>query len=456
MKKKAALILALLLVLSLGLSACGKPAGNTSNGASNTNNVQPPEPPVTAESLIKGFADKTGSGTGVIYNMELAMKMSVSVMGQNQSVSMEGQLKTESRDGISHVSGTMTADEGEGKEETTLESWTVKEGDKFIAYTKDGDNWYKQELDIKVNPDSLKSLMFAKDVSRLALSEADNEYHVDGTVDIATMMGMINEVMGSMDDMGDLNTLDLSDVAPAKVSYRFDKATKDLISCEIDMKESFQGIMDKLIKSMVEDLAEQGAEEGDNTVNPLAGMDLSSFFKIQADEFKIWLKDVKVDPALKLELPEEAKNASVLPVIPDDFIGFYVEEMTIYLPSSFKDMNSDEYGLTALYGSDEHNCAVAIRREDKKDVGALAKDLATYADLLLKANAKYSPGPIKQVNGRPVFEYSTEINGTNYSYYTTAFESENAFWMVQFSSLTEDYEDLIPLFRQCVDSVDFF
>ena len=120
MKKKAALILALLLVLSLGLSACGKPAGNTSNGASNTNNVQPPEPPVTAESLIKGFADKTGSGTGVIYNMELAMKMSVSVMGQNQAVSMEGQLKTESRDGISHVSGTMTADEGEGKEESAM------------------------------------------------------------------------------------------------------------------------------------------------------------------------------------------------------------------------------------------------------------------------------------------------------------------------------------------------
>ena len=66
MKNKAALILALLLVLSLGLSACGKTAGNTSNGASNTNNAQPPEPPVTAESLIKGFADKTGSGTGVI------------------------------------------------------------------------------------------------------------------------------------------------------------------------------------------------------------------------------------------------------------------------------------------------------------------------------------------------------------------------------------------------------
>ncbi|MBQ5415007.1 MAG: hypothetical protein IIU22_02375, partial [Firmicutes bacterium] len=230
MKKKAALILALLLVLSLGLSACGKPAGNTSNGASNTNNAQPPEPPVTAESLIKGFADKTGSGTGVTYNMELAMKMSVSVMGQNQSVSMEGLLKTESRDGISHVTGTMTADEGEGKKESAMESWTVKEGDKFISYTKDGDNWYKQELDSKVNPDSLKSLMFAKDVSKLALSEADNEYHVDGTVDIATMMGMINEVMGSMDDMGDLNSLDLSDVAPAKVSYRFDKATKDLIS----------------------------------------------------------------------------------------------------------------------------------------------------------------------------------------------------------------------------------
>lgn len=457
MKKKAALILALLLVLSLGLSACGKPAGNTSNGASNTNNAQPPEPPVTVESLFKGFREKTESGAGVIYNMEFAMKMTLSIFGQTQSASMDGKLKTESNTEIAHITGSMAADEGEGSHETPLDTWSVKDGDKFNVYTNVDGTWYKQVLDARANIDSFRALIVTRDVSKLELSESDSEYLVTGTIDVGAVLDVIKDLMGTMDDLGDVDKLDLSKVAPAKVSYRFDKTTKDMIYSEMDLKDSFQGLMDELLKAAAAAADhKEGEADGDGSFDPFGNLDIASLIKVVTENFVIKTSDVKVDPALKLELPEEAKNAGVLPVIPDDFIGFYVEEMTIYLPSSFEDINSEEYGLTALYGSDEHGCAVAIRREDKKDVGALAKDLATYADLLLKANAKYSPEPIKQVNGRPVFEYSTEINGTNYSYYTTAFESENAFWMVQFYSLTEDYEDLIPLFRQCVDSVDFF
>lgn len=459
MKKKIALLLAVLLVLSLGLSACGKAADNSSNGSSN-NNIkppEPPEPPVTAESLIKGFAAKTGAGTGVTYSIDLAMKMSVSVMGQNQSMNANGTLKTESREEIAHVYGTMTTDAGEGREESSTDTWTVKDGDKFISYTNVDGTWYKQELDTKGSLDSLKSLIAVKDISKLQLTEDGSEYHIDGTIDIGAMIDMIKEVMGSMEDMGDFGMVDLSGVAPANVSYRFDKSTKDLIYSEIDMKESFQGIMDNVIRSMLDALSYQVSEEGDDTANPFDGIDLSSLFKVETEEFKVILKDIKVDPELKLVLPEEAKNASEMPNIvppftPDDLEENMVEEMSIFLPSEFIKVPVE--GYTQAFSTKQYTTLVL--REDKSLFGNYAENIEEYLQLLIKANAGKDLHDPKYENGHPYFEYEVPTEGVTYRYYSVVYESKNAFWMVQFACDKSIYDASRPYFVTWADTVTFY
>ena len=456
MKKRIAVLLALLLVLSLGLSACGKPSGNSSNGSSENNNVQPPEPPVTVESLFKGFREKTESGAGVVYNMEFAMKITVSILGQTQAASMNGKLKTESNTEIAHITGSMTSDEGEGSHETKLDTWSVKDGDKFNVYSNVDGTWYKQVLDARANIDSFRALIVSKDVSNLQLSETDNEYLVTGTIDVGAVLDVIKDLMGTMDELGDVDMLDLSKVAQANVSYRFDKATKDLTSSEMDLKDCFQGLMDELMKAAAAADPGEGEDDGEGSSNPFGDLDISAFIKVATENFIIRTTEIKVDPDLKLVFPEEAKNARNMPVYPDedeDYTEFAVEEMSIYLPSSFEEGDGSEYGITGLFGSE--NAACVVRREDKSDVGSFAKDLAEYEALLLQANADYSPAPAKDASGRPVFEYTADISGTSYSYYTTAFESEKAFWMVQFYTFTDDYEELKPLFEMWTDTVYF-
>ena len=169
MKKTIAMLLVLVLVLSLGLSACGNKAAentnsgvnsneasantnevsantnnasnntnsasnNTNNASNNTNNAPAPEPPETVESLINAFMDKIESGTGVTYSTEVAMKITMEVLGQLLTTGMSSDLKTESKGDITHVKGTMESvqddekdtDEGEINPEEELAEDIVK------------------------------------------------------------------------------------------------------------------------------------------------------------------------------------------------------------------------------------------------------------------------------------------------------------------------------------------
>lgn len=298
MKKSIALLLVLVLVLSVGLTACGKTANNAEN-------VQPEEP-ATAESLMKGYLEKTASGTGMVYDTDMSMKMSMKVMGQSQTMEMTSVTRTESAGNISHLKGTsVTLSDGEKQTEET-EIYSVKDGKTITTYVLVDGKWYKQTSDSELTG-SLESMVWNIDYSGLTLSEEGNEYVLKGTISVNELMGVLQEYMGGLSDMGDLSSLDLSSAPPVAVEYRFDKSTRNAVSCSMDMKDCMRDIMEKVMKALIEAFAQMGGEDGEN---PLAGIDISSLINIEISETILKISNISFDPALKIELPEAAKGAA--------------------------------------------------------------------------------------------------------------------------------------------------
>ena len=469
MKKTIAMLLVLVMVLSLGLSACGnKPAentnqssnsneaaANTNEASANTNDVPEPEPPATVESLLKPFMEKVKSGIGASYSTDMAMKISIEALGQSQTVEMSSRFETEGKGDITHVTGTMEIMQDGENNTADMDAWTVRSGEKITSYTKTDGTWYKQDSNLAGYIDGFQSLAMNLDLSGLTLSEADNEYIIQGSVDIGPLMDKLKDLLSSMEEIGDFDALDLSKVAPADVIYRFDKTTKDLTYCEMDLKESYQDIMDQFITILIDQLTKQDENSEDGEKDPLAGLDLSSLIKMETEVFNAKTTDIKLDPELKLELPEEAKNAKDAPVVSDDdYADYHAQELCIYLPDDFEEQDAASYGYDGIFANDKAGCA--ILREDKASLGDAVKDLSAYATLLRSANAERSPGELKDVNGHPVFEYTYKTDdGTGFSYFTAVFESEKAFWMLQFFSDMEDYEQLRPSFVDWIDTVSF-
>jgi len=109
---------------------------------------------------------------------------------------------------------------------------------------------------------------------------------------------------------------------------------------------------------------------------------------------------------------------------------FSVEELSVKLNDSFKE--SDYEGYTKCF--ENSDTAIFVLREDKSLLGGQSITLEDYGRLCRVANAARNPGEIKDQGGVPVFEYdftNTESK-VKYHYYTAMYESEKAFWLVQF------------------------
>ena len=463
MRKTIALLMALLLVLSLGLSACGNAAANTnnaSNGSGNANEAEPTEPPATAESLIKGYSEKIKAGTGAVYNTEMSLKMSITALGMDHTMEMTGTLKTESKGDLAHVTGNITTVEDGETTPVDMNAWTVKNGDSVTTYMDSDGTWYKYDSRMAGYIDSFQSLMITKDYSGLALSEDGGEYIVKGTVSVDALIDMLNGLMGEMGDMGDFEGVDLSKAVPAKVEYRFDKATKDLVYCEMDLKDCYQSIMEELVKTLVEALSNLGedGEAGEDGQDIFSGMDLSSLITVETEVFNVKTTDIKLDPDLKLELPEEAKNAQAAPADLDDdetiegMARHGIEEMTILLPEEFNEEAADGYTAAFYDGSET---VVLILREDKSSFTGYAANMDDYLKLLIKANESKGIKEAAYENGRPIFEYDAVSNGVTYRYYTAVYESGKAYWLVQFATTKDDYDALRPALVTLANTVAF-
>lgn len=130
---------------------------------------------------------------------------------------------------------------------------------------------------------------------------------------------------------------------------------------------------------------------------------------------------------------------------------FSVEGMNITLTGGFS--KKDMEGYTACFDSSE--IAVFALRETADGISAMS--LLEYAALVLKANASKSPSGIETIDGMTCLEYTwtNETTQTEYKYLTFLYKAPDAFWMVQFSCKTADYEADKPYFVKWAKTVRF-
>ena len=132
---------------------------------------------------------------------------------------------------------------------------------------------------------------------------------------------------------------------------------------------------------------------------------------------------------------------------------FSVKELSITLTDDFKEADFEGYDK----GFDSSKVAVFVLREDKSYLSGLPITLKEYADLVYNANINRNPQAVKEEDGLVFFEYEykpTE-NGLVYHYYTTVFESDAAFWIVQFAARQDDWAKLRPDVVKYAQSVKF-
>ena len=133
---------------------------------------------------------------------------------------------------------------------------------------------------------------------------------------------------------------------------------------------------------------------------------------------------------------------------------FSVSEMSITLTEQFKETPTDQY--TARYDSAEASVMVV-----KRKFTALGKlqgcTLREYAQLMLETNRPDDSLTLQTQDGLTYFEQE-HVQGDSqerYTYMVVIYESQKAFWMVQFITKTEKLGEYRPQFWTWAKSVTF-
>ena len=443
MKKKIAFILALIMVLCVALTACGEASG-------------PAKQTVTKEALIGAYRTKAEQAKGVSYTIAMDMKLGISLMGQSQNVEMVSETNIESTAEAAHISGTVSTMSAEGTEKETVETYSIKSGDGFDVYINSDGEWYKTHTSISIDGD-VQAVLSRQDAAGMQMTEEGNEYVVTGTVSLGEILEAIKNYVGGPGDISglgvDITSMDFTGVEPAKTTYHFDKTTGEPTGVDVDMADCIKSLMEQLIKQLA------GSQLGEGSESLLSGFDLSSFIKIDAEKLTVSVRNIVFDDNIKIELPDGAKNASELP--DDIFDGLdedwedledrYVEDMKISLPA---DLQKEEYeGYTAVF--DSETSAELILREDKGDFVNYADNMDEYLQLVKKANESKGIGDYVYENGRPTFEYDSTSDNMTFRYYTVVYESDEAYWLVQFACEKSLYDAMKPSFNEWADTVIF-
>ena len=88
--------------------------------------------------------------------------------------------------------------------------------------------------------------------------------------------------------------------------------------------------------------------------------------------------------------------------------------------------------------------------------GALFPEKITldeYAGLVLAESPDIE---VLEYEGLKCFEYAADgSDGTEYCYFATVFETDDAFWLIQFATETEKYEEALPSFIEWAKTITF-
>lgn len=133
---------------------------------------------------------------------------------------------------------------------------------------------------------------------------------------------------------------------------------------------------------------------------------------------------------------------------------FAVQEMRLELDDSFKEGTHEVYA--GILKSNRKAVGVIILREEKSQLPDTIKTADDYAELTRQAtiNSGRAIDEIKHDGDIPYYEYNFRSE-LNYRYYTAHFESEDAFWGVQFFCAKNRYDDWFEQFSKWAHAISF-
>lgn len=163
-------------------------------------------------------------------------------------------------------------------------------------------------------------------------------------------------------------------------------------------------------------------------------------------------KKLAADPQPAEESPQN--TAAAEEPVADNAKVFSCEELRITLTDDF-DPVAGITSYTGVFNSDDE--IVFILREDKGYFDEISLD--DYAEMVVEVNenAGHIIEKLHKKDGIPVFEYEYTNPDSNvtYAYHTTVFESDDAFWLVQFTCYADEYKDHVEAFHKYARSVMF-
>lgn len=132
---------------------------------------------------------------------------------------------------------------------------------------------------------------------------------------------------------------------------------------------------------------------------------------------------------------------------------FTAEGMSVTLTDGFTKRSVD--GFTVAY--DSKDVAVLALKESFADFQGIELTLKEYADLVRQSNASRNPTAVVEKDGLYTMEYSffNEEENETYKYLCAMYESEDAFWMVQFACKADAYDSLSDTLLTYAKSVSF-
>lgn len=264
----------------------------------------------TVESLVSNADTVMQDAKSIDANMQMVMDMSMAYdsMTMDMGVNMDVDIQAHKESDSAYMIGDVDVSIFGMNQKMAIESYCVKEDDKYITYSKteDTDSWtyettealnYQQNLNIyKYIKDNIESFELLKDTVKVDEKEA---YEITGKLSGEALKDIMNSVNttdeGLLDGSEDIDYKDMS----LDITCYFDKETKEPISVEMDCTDGMTEVMKK--------------SESDESNNILGEG------SIEVKEFSIKITYNKFNSVEEIKVPKEVKENAVEKTSDSDF-----------------------------------------------------------------------------------------------------------------------------------------
>ena len=129
---------------------------------------------------------------------------------------------------------------------------------------------------------------------------------------------------------------------------------------------------------------------------------------------------------------------------------FTAGELTLTLTNRF--FESEYEGYDVVF--DSSKVAVFALKEEFTDEFGAEKTLNDYAELVIAAN-EMKDVTVQTKDGLTYFNYKSDVDGDEYTYYAFVYKTDDAFWMVQFACDSKSADKQVDNFFKYAKSVSF-